>query len=69
MEKVEVVVVGGGPAGLPEVESLTAEQQRILAVLQRCHYRRQAAARELGMNRSTLWRKLQAISKLTKTRI
>jgi two-component system response regulator AtoC len=35
-----------------------SERQRIVAALVKHHGRRSAAARELGMSRSTLWRKL-----------
>jgi DNA-binding NtrC family response regulator len=52
------------PHGAPETPAapanvLETEHDRILAVLQRCQGHRRAAAQALGIDRSTLWRKLR----------
>ena len=46
------------PAALPAVQQEAALPD-ILAILQRCGGNRAAAARQLGISRTTLWRKLK----------
>jgi transcriptional regulator of acetoin/glycerol metabolism len=40
-------------------QSLNLEETRLLSVLEKHHWRRGEAARELGLSRSTLWRKMR----------
>src|SRR5262249_30461339 len=49
---------GERPAGTPPETLADAERERILAALARHKGRKVAAADELGISRSTLWRKL-----------
>jgi two-component system response regulator HydG len=42
-----------------EAESASREHRRILAALEKCNGHRCNAARELGMERTTLWRKMK----------
>lgn len=49
---------GGAATTLPATES---EAQRIRHALERCGYRREAAAALLGISRSTLWKKMKAL--------
>jgi len=51
---------GEAPAGAPLGSLADAERERIVAALARHNGRKGVAARELGMSRSTLWRKLYA---------
>lgn len=54
----------GRPAGTQEAAETTlddAESRLILATLRRCKYNRTRTARELGIGRNTLWRKLKKI--------
>jgi PAS domain S-box-containing protein len=53
-------------AQLPE--DLPAEARRILAVLRRCNWHRGQSAQALGMDRSTLWRKIKRY-KITQSNI
>ncbi|MBZ0270591.1 sigma 54-interacting transcriptional regulator [bacterium] len=50
---------GGGDGRRSMLEQREAE--RILSALERHHYRRGEAASELGMSRTTLWRKMQKL--------
>jgi two-component system response regulator AtoC len=49
---------GEPPPGLPRASFREAERERILAALAKHRGRKAAAAAELGISRSTLWRKL-----------
>jgi len=51
---------GEPPPGTPASSLADIERGRILAALARHHGRKAAAAAELGMSRTTLWRKLYA---------
>jgi transcriptional regulator of acetoin/glycerol metabolism len=51
---------GGSSAGAASGSLDDAERERIVAALARHNGRKGLAARELGMSRSTLWRKLYA---------
>ena len=60
-------VPGPGPAPAPEMPPETAppppsaEREHLRAALEVCHWRRAAAARQLGMSRTTLWRKMREL--------
>jgi len=47
--------------GQPSTVLADSQRQAILAVLQRNHWNRDAASRELGLSRTTLWRKMQKL--------
>ncbi|MBF0236554.1 MAG: sigma 54-interacting transcriptional regulator [SAR324 cluster bacterium] len=51
-------------AAVPNMESVKhiAEEQSILKALQRNHYNRAAAARELGIHKTTLYRKIKSLN-------
>ena len=49
----------GGTTAPPS--STESEAQRIRHALERCGYRREAAAALLGISRSTLWKKMKAL--------
>jgi two-component system response regulator HydG len=49
-----------GPGGeIPAPEVFPSERERILEALKKHNWRRNVAARELGMDRTTLWRKMK----------
>jgi DNA-binding NtrC family response regulator len=49
----------GGAATLPEAAD--REVERLLAALEKHHWKRADAARELGLSRSTLWRRMREL--------
>ena len=49
----------GGQAMAPELNLASAEQRLITEALERNDYRRLATARELGISKTTLWRKIK----------
>lgn len=56
-----LAVLGGAPRALPPAlpECDAAERAALLALLERHRWRRAAAARELGISRVTLWRRMR----------
>ena len=51
------------PASTPSAQPLVTDDTNLVAVLQACDGNRQEAARQLGISRTTLWRRLQAAGK------
>jgi len=58
VRQVQEPVAGKAPSPMPE-EGLDREHRRILSALEKAGGHRQKAARLLGMERTTLWRKMK----------
>lgn len=51
-----------GVPGSPQSRTEDSEAARLMSVLEKNHWKREAAARELGLSRSTLWRKMRELN-------
>lgn len=57
-----VVTPAGEPSAPPQAGSHSHEAVRLRQVLEKHHWKRTSAARELGLSRSTLWRKMRELN-------
>ena len=64
-ESIVMYTDGITEAANPEQE----ESDRILHALMKCHWNRQRAAQQLGISRTTLWRRMQALDLTDLSRI
>ena len=58
----EILVTDAGPRlQIREPAQQDSEQDRIMQALEHAHWRREDAAKELGMSRTTLWRRMREL--------